>query len=175
MLRVRTINDAADFIGAPGDPRDYTDQITHMFDDGSSRPEWCFVVEDGKDYVGRIGFQIHPTMSNPIWLDTLPENELSAFGLDLPWKSGFETPGRTLFSTAADSLAGTVPDVLEIRTNTEAHPDYAARINSWWRLASTCSQRNRDSCGPMMGPVSVHRCVSHIERSWTLESTRISR
>ena len=127
MLIVRTIHDVADFVGAPGDPHDYADQITHIFDDGSSRPEWCFVLEDDEYRVGRIGFQIHPTMSDPTWLGTLPENELSAFGLDLPWKRGFETPGRNLFAAAADSLAGMVPDVLGIRTINEVHPHHAAR------------------------------------------------
>ena len=55
MLRVRTVKDAADFVGAPRDPHDYTDQIDRLFAEGVSRPEWCFVIEDDKDRVGRIG------------------------------------------------------------------------------------------------------------------------
>jgi hypothetical protein len=84
MLRVRTVTDAADFAGAPGDPHDYTDQIADLYASGESRPEWCFVVEDGRDRLGRVGFRVSPTTSDVAWLGTLPENELSAFGLHLP-------------------------------------------------------------------------------------------
>jgi len=126
MLRVRTVKDAADFVGAPGDPHDYTDQIAHMFDDGLSRPEWCFILEDNKDRAGRIGFQIHPTMSDSTWLGTLPEYELSAFGLNLPWGGDFLTPGRYLLTTAAGALP-TTPKILEIRTNNEIHSHHGER------------------------------------------------
>jgi RimJ/RimL family protein N-acetyltransferase len=126
MLRVRSINDAADFVGAPGDPHDYTDQIARLFDDGVSRPDWCFVIEHDRDRVGRVGFGVEPTMSDSAWLGTLPRYELSAFGLNLPWTGEFETPGRSLFAAAADSLRG-VPKILEIRTNNEVHPHHAER------------------------------------------------
>jgi RimJ/RimL family protein N-acetyltransferase len=126
MLRVRTINDAADFVGASGDPHDYTDQIARLFEDGVSRPAWCFVIEDSRDRVGRIGFRVDPTMSDPAWLGTLPGYELSAFELDLPWTGDFETQGRSLFAAAAASLRG-VPEVLEIRTNNEVHTHHAER------------------------------------------------
>ena len=126
MLRIRTVKDAADFVGAPRDPHDYTDQIDRLFAEGVSRPEWCFVIEDGQNRVGRIGFEVQPTMSNPAWLGTLPENELSAFGLDLPWNSSFETAGRALFAAAAGALPE-IPETLEIRTNNEIHPHHRER------------------------------------------------
>lgn len=126
MLRVRTVHDAADF-GAPGDPSNYNDQVDHLFAVGLSQPAWCFVMDDGQDRVGRIGFRVEPTMSDPTWLGTLPEYELSAFGLDLAWNDDFETPGRILFGAAAAALEGTVPDLLEIRTNNELHPHHRER------------------------------------------------
>ena len=126
MLRVRTTHDAADFVGAPDDPSTYVDQISNEFAEGSSRPDWCFVVEDNAHRVGRIGFRIEPTMSDPAWLGTLPGSELSTFGLHLPWGGDFKTPGRSLFEAAADALTGAVPDLLEIRINNEAHPHHGA-------------------------------------------------
>ena len=126
MLRVRTAHDAADFVGAPDDPPNYTDHITHMFSDGSSQPEWCFVIEDGHQRLGRIGFRVEPTMSDPAWLGTLPEFELSTFGTHLPWSGDFEAPGRVLLGTAARALTGVVPDMLEIRMYNEIHPHHGA-------------------------------------------------
>jgi ribosomal protein S18 acetylase RimI-like enzyme len=84
-------------------------------------------MDDGQGRVGRIGFRVEPTMSDPTWLGTLPEYELSAFGLDLGWNDDFETPGRILFGAAAAALEGTVPDLLEIRTNNEVHPRHRER------------------------------------------------
>ena len=126
MLRVRTAHDAADFVAGHDDPPDYTDHITHMFSDGSSRPEWCFVIEDGHHRVGRIGFRVEPTMSDPARLGTLPEYELSTFGTHLPWTGEFETPGRQLLASAARALTGDVPDILEIRINNEAHSHHGS-------------------------------------------------
>jgi RimJ/RimL family protein N-acetyltransferase len=129
VLRVRTVQDAADFGGASEDPDHYTDQIMDLYASGESQPEWCFVVEEGHDRVGRIGFLVQPTMSDPTWLGTLPECELSTFGFDLPWSGGFENPGRVLFAAAADTLVGSVPDLLEIRINNDVHSHPTARCH----------------------------------------------
>jgi len=126
MLRVHTVKDAADFVGGPRDPHDYTDQIGRLFAEGVSRPEWCFVIEDDWNRVGRIGFEVQPTMSNPTWLGALPEYELSAFGLNLPWRGDFLACGRHLLQAAARSLPG-IPEILEIRTNNETHPHHRER------------------------------------------------
>jgi ribosomal protein S18 acetylase RimI-like enzyme len=134
MLRVRTVTDAADFAGAPGDPHDYTDQIADLYASGESRPEWCFVVEDGRDRLGRVGFRVSPTTSDVAWLGTLPENELSAFGLHLPWKGEFEKPAGALFTAAASDLIRTVPDLLEIRINNEVHAHTTERCQMLVKL-----------------------------------------
>ena len=126
MIRVRTAHDAADFVGAPNDPSTYMDQISNEFATGSSRPEWCFIVEDDGHRVGRIGFRVEPTMSNTAWLGTLPEYELFTFGVDLPWSGDFETPGRHLLASATRALAGDVPNLLEIRINNEVYPHHDA-------------------------------------------------
>jgi hypothetical protein len=134
MLRVRNVHDAADFVGAPGDPHDYTDQITDLYASGECRPEWCFVAEEDHGRLGRVGFCVTPTMSDAAWLGTLPEYELSGFGLHLPWGGDFENVGRTLFTAAAADLIGTVPDLLEIRINNEVHAHTAERCQMLVRL-----------------------------------------
>lgn len=121
MFRARSVRDAADFVGALGDPDNYANQIADLYAADESRPEWCFVVEDGQDRVGRIGFGVYPTMSDPSWLGTLPEYELSTFGLHLPWGSDVEKPGRVMLAAAAEALGGAVPDLLEVRIYSEIH------------------------------------------------------
>lgn len=46
MFRVRTVRDADEFVGVPGDPEDYDDLLSGLWDSGASRPEWCFLLED---------------------------------------------------------------------------------------------------------------------------------
>ena len=84
-MRIRTAGDPADFSGAAGDPDDLGEQVAAMWVAGASRPEWCFVAEDESGArVGRVGYRVEPTVTNPAWLGTLPPAELFAFGLWLP-------------------------------------------------------------------------------------------
>ena len=87
-----------DFSGAPGDPDDLREQVAAMWVAGASRPEWCFVAEDESGArVGRVGYRVEPTVTNPAWLGTLPPAELFPFGLWLPWVSAAD--GRVLLGT----------------------------------------------------------------------------
>ena len=88
-VRIRTAGDPLDFSGAPGDPDDLGEQVAAMWVAGASRPEWCFVAEDESGArVGRVGYWVEPTVTNPAWLGTLPPAELFPFGLRLPWEHG---------------------------------------------------------------------------------------
>ena len=124
MLRVRNVKDVTDFVG-PEDPDDYPATVAELWASGSSRPEWCFVLEDGSRRLGRIGFLVSPTTSDPRWLGSLPPEELSPFGLDLPWDDDYLDAGRRLFAEVAATLDGAVPEVLEVRiiNETHDHPD----------------------------------------------------
>src|SRR6478735_11815638 len=105
-VRVRTAGDPADFSGAPGDPNDFGEQVAAIWAAGSSRPEWCFVAEDESGgRVGRVGYRVEPTVTNPAWLGTLPPVELFCFGLWLPWRHGGSDLGRVLFAGTLGRLA----------------------------------------------------------------------
>jgi hypothetical protein len=78
MLRVRSIQTVEEFGRWPGDPDDYPNQVLGLWEAGESRPEWCFVLEEHGERIGRIGYRVTPTVSDPTWLGTLPAGELSA-------------------------------------------------------------------------------------------------
>ena len=130
-VRIRTAGDAADFSGAPGDPDDLGEQVAAMWGAGASRPEWCFVAEDESGArVGRVGYRVEPTVTNPAWLGTLPPAELFAFGLWLPWAHGGCDLGRVLFATTLGRLAPELPARLDARVNPEVddHPGERVRL-----------------------------------------------
>ena len=129
MLRVRNVKNVTDFIG-PEDPDDYPGLVADLWASGSSRREWCFVLEDRSRRLGRMGFRVSPTTSDPRWLGSLPPEELTLFGLDLPWDDDYLDAGRRLITEAAVTLDGPVPEVLELRINNEIHdhPDARCRL-----------------------------------------------
>jgi len=130
-VRIGTTGDPADFTGAPGDPDDLGEQLAAMWVAGASRPEWCFVAEDESGArVGRVGYRVEPTVTNPAWLGTLPPAELFAFGLWLPWQQGGCDLGRVLFATTLGRLAPELPARLDARVNPEIddHPGERVRL-----------------------------------------------
>ena len=134
MLRVRTVNDVDEFVGAPGDPEGYAETVTSLWDSGESGPQRCFVLEDGPARVGRIGFRVAPTVSDRALLGSLPPEELFVYGLHLPWEDDYLGPGRRLFNEAIASLLDDVPEMLEVRINNDVHPDPEPRC----RLLENC-------------------------------------
>ncbi|HSJ34463.1 MAG TPA: GNAT family N-acetyltransferase [Acidimicrobiia bacterium] len=117
MLRVRTVHDAADFVGESGLAPDL---IQDLWDSGDSRPDWCFVAEADNQRVGRLGLQVSPTTSDPAWLGTLPSHEASVYGLPLPVAPEV---GRHLFAHAAAEVGERLPPTLELRLNTAYRDD----------------------------------------------------
>jgi len=121
-VRIRTAGDPADFTGAPGDPDDLGERVAAIWAAGASRPEWCFVAEDESGgRVGRVGYRVEPTVTNPAWLGTLPPVELFCFGLWLPWRHGGSDLGRVLFAGTLDRLAPELPARLDVQVNPEVH------------------------------------------------------
>lgn len=125
MLLVRTVHDATDFAGSSGDAPDYADTVAGMWEDGDSRPEWCFVICDGPDRIGRIGYTVEPTTSDPSWLGVLPPTELTVFGLELPWGGDYLSVGRELVRRSIATIGGDVPEEVNMWVNRETH-DHAA-------------------------------------------------
>lgn len=129
MFRVRTVNNVDEFVCAPGDPEDYADSVSGLWDTGESRPDWCFLLEDGHAKVGRIGFRVAPTVSDPSRLGSLPADELFVYGLHLRWEDDYLDAGRRLIAEAAAAISGEVPEMLEIRINNSVHPSAEARVH----------------------------------------------
>lgn len=128
MLRVRTVHDAADFVG---ESDDNPDLIQNLWDSGDSRPDWCLVAEDDDGRLGRLGLEVSPTTSDPAWLGTLPSHEASVFGLEV---SGIPEVGRHLFAHAAGEIGDQLPPTLELRLNTayrDDSPALAALAEEW--------------------------------------------
>jgi RimJ/RimL family protein N-acetyltransferase len=129
MLRVRTVNDVDEFVGVPGDPEGYTDTVNGLWTSGESQPDWCFLIEDGHTKVGRVGFRVSPTVSDPSWLGSLPAEELFVYGLHLPWEDDYLKPGRQLIGEATDTVSAELPEVMEVRINNSVHPFARERVH----------------------------------------------
>lgn len=127
MFRVRTTTGIDDFVGVPGDPDDYADAVAALWKSGESKPQWCFLLEEDGLPIGRIGFRVTPTTSDPRWLGSLPPTELGVFGLHLPWEGEYVAAGRRLLSGSLEAAGAELPDVLEVRINPEVHPHPEAR------------------------------------------------
>jgi ribosomal protein S18 acetylase RimI-like enzyme len=128
-VRIRTAGDPLDFSGAAGDPDDLREQVAAMWVAGASRPEWCFVAEDESGArVGRVGYRVEPTVTNPAWLGTLPPVELFPFGLWLPWEHGGCDLGRVLFATTLGRLGTELPARVDARVNPELHDHPRERV-----------------------------------------------
>jgi RimJ/RimL family protein N-acetyltransferase len=125
VTTVRSITDTKDF-ALPGAP-DQTDALIDMWEEGESRPDWCFVLEEEREVVGRVGFYVSPTCP-PEFLGDLPPDELFLFGLWLPWDDDPVGAGLALISEALRRIAGDVPDRLQVRTNVEVYPEHAHRV-----------------------------------------------
>jgi hypothetical protein len=129
MLRVSTVEHADEFVGVPGDPEDYANSVAGLWDSGQSQPAWCFVLEDGPTKLGRVGFRVTPTVSNPSRLGSLPSEELSVFGLHLPWEQDYLMAGRYLIGQAVTAISGALPELLEVRINNNLHSFAAERVH----------------------------------------------
>lgn len=134
MLRVRAVDHVDEFVGLPGDPEGYAQAVTELWDSGASKPGWCFVLEDDAMRVGRVGFRVAPTTTDPRWLGALPPLESFLFGLYVPWASDHVGAGRRLLREAAAAIRDHVPELLEVRFNHEADPHASARC----RLMEAC-------------------------------------
>lgn len=134
MLRVRSVPTVEEFAPAPGDPADFPSQVQTLWESGESRPDRCFVLEEEGERIGRIGYRVTPTVSDPAWLGSLPPSELSAFGLQLPWNGEYLPLARVLLGRSVRRLRGSVPDVLEMRVHKEVHPHPDLRV----RLLEAC-------------------------------------
>lgn len=65
-----------------------------MFDAGSMRPEWCFVIEEGDRSLGHVALWTLPGMGKPLDLVLL----------DVPWED-LSTGGRLFWRTCSKEHA----------------------------------------------------------------------
>jgi ribosomal protein S18 acetylase RimI-like enzyme len=162
------VTDAADFTLDPDDP--YTADITALFEQGSSDPSICFVLEDEGARIGRVGFRTSPTTSDPSWLGSLPPIELFTFGFDLPLDD--PTLCRTFVEGAVASLPASLPDLVEVRLNAEVHDTPQEKIavltgmgfelfhekqGYWWEHDGTAIHRPPDLEWAALGEVGRER------------------
>jgi RimJ/RimL family protein N-acetyltransferase len=137
VLNLRAVGDAEEFVGMPDDPDDYAETVRRLWTSGESKPEWCFLLEEGDARVARVGFKVASTTTDPRWLGSLPPLELFLYGLDLPWAGDFLGLGRRLLFEAIATMADEVPTMLEVRINKELHLHTDARR----RLMEECGMK----------------------------------
>jgi ribosomal protein S18 acetylase RimI-like enzyme len=129
MFRVRTVNDVDEFVGVPGDPDGYTDTVKGLWDSVESQPDWCFLIEDGPTKLGRVGFRVSPTVSDPSLQGSLPAQELFVYGLHLQWEDDYLKAGRRLIAEATAAVSAELPELLEVRINNSVHPFAEERVH----------------------------------------------
>ena len=119
VLDIRSVERVEDF-AAPDDDPDDLGWVKEMWEDGSSRPEWTFVATAAGATVGRAGFVVTPSVTNPAWVGSLPPLEMTLFGATA-WAGDPVVVLAELVRAARRSLGDTVPKILEIRTNPAIH------------------------------------------------------
>lgn len=122
MSTLRSINAPTDF-AVPGAP-DLAGDLSEAWEDGSGRPEWSFVLNDGETPIGRVAFVVDPTCP-PEYLGDLPPDELHVFDLWLPDDTGLATG---LVVEALTRIVDSVPDRLQVRTNRDLHAQVDQRL-----------------------------------------------
>ncbi len=83
----------------------FAEAVARMWRTGQSRPEWCFVVEDGGAPLGRVGYS----------LSDMTPHEIGMFGLALPWAGDFRGPGLALLKDSLKAMRRYGPTHLERR------------------------------------------------------------
>lgn len=124
MLRVRTVDEVDDFL-LPDDSGKFTQFVRGAWEEGISRPEWCFVIGDGTAVAGRVGFTLEPTTSDPAWRGTLPPSELHTFGL---WWEGSRTIAKRLLTQSLTAMSDVGPEHAEIRINRRSTPRHVEAV-----------------------------------------------
>ena len=92
------------------DPMRHAELAEHLAErwaGGLSRPEWCFVAEEGGEIVGRIGYWNRPRVSP----DTRFVNPLL---LDLPWGGDYRRIGSRLLSESMAALREEGAEVIDM-------------------------------------------------------------
>jgi RimJ/RimL family protein N-acetyltransferase len=94
-------------------------QMASFVERGSTRPEWCFLAEDGGRAVGRVGIVAEPVAT----VD--PSLEYRLIGLWLPWADDPLAVGRSLVDEAAGRVipAGRHPLDFRINPGYQVHAD----------------------------------------------------
>jgi RimJ/RimL family protein N-acetyltransferase len=119
VLDIRSVARVEDFVAPDDDPNDLG-WVEELWEDGTSRPEWTFVATDAGSTVGRAGFVVTPSVTDPAWVGLLPPSEMTLFGA-AAWAGEPVEVLAELVRAARRALGDAVPDVLEIRTNPAVH------------------------------------------------------
>jgi ribosomal protein S18 acetylase RimI-like enzyme len=112
------------FAGLDPATTELADQVRELWDDGSGRPEWTLVAEDGATPVGRVAFYTEPLGCG---LATL-EGRLGGLWVDWDVPTHADVAGA-LLDTVAERARPVTPFV-ERRLNAETHRD----VDRWRRV-----------------------------------------
>jgi len=122
-VRVRSIKaseiDMFASIASTNPSGDCQKNLLKLWQDGLSRPEWCFVLEDSDECVGRIVYWVFP---NAPW-------DIKMMGLELPWgQAGFLDLGKQLMNQSIEMMRDYGAKHLECRIYSDYTEDVSERL-----------------------------------------------
>ncbi|CAN5583348.1 hypothetical protein BH23CHL6_BH23CHL6_00410 [soil metagenome] len=123
MTEIRSLRiDELDAFAATGvdDGSEFAAKLRSMLEDGTTRPEWCFLaLIDGRP-IARACFALdEPPAAAPI--------EMYLFGLALDWqRAGAAEAAKALLEQALPDMSAVGPPI-DVRVNPEVHPDSESR------------------------------------------------
>lgn len=128
-----------------------TDAVREMWEEGTSRPAWCFIGELDGRAVARIGFAAEPVGGG------VPTLEFRIFGLEVPWDDDYLAIGRELLNATLPRVLPQGPMTVDLRLNPERHDhvDERRRLAEAHGLALFQEKHGfywRDDGGPMPAP-----------------------
>lgn len=120
---------------------------------GTSRPEWCFLWEEGElgAPLARIGYAADPVGAG------IEGVEFRILGLWLPWEGDYMSVGRVLLDRSLARVLPSGPQTVDLRLNREVHDHIDERRRFAEEYGFTLFQEKRghywrDDGGPMPLP-----------------------
>jgi ribosomal protein S18 acetylase RimI-like enzyme len=106
-MKVRSINrDEIDrFCDLGEDAKKFKSTLTELFGNKECCPEWCFVAEEGDQWVGRVAY----------WIFISDPEDIYMMGLHLPWTGDYLGVGRELLLESLSQLRAKGAQSVECR------------------------------------------------------------
>ncbi|MCK4259983.1 MAG: GNAT family N-acetyltransferase [Halanaerobiales bacterium] len=114
---------------------EFKDVVNSLWNNNSSFPEWCFVIEENDKVIGRIGY----------WLTRDNRKEIYIFGLLLPWeREDVQHIGDILLKESLKQMKSLGTKSIEYRLDSECLESFQKSKKLYESIGMQLIQEKRD-------------------------------